>query len=138
MPVPSIESPTWFSWTRSKWPEVIPMLSTSTKATINALDYIFATRGQSKPHESDSIIQFTLIEFEEYFKNRAIKHSVFSLPSTIATCGYIEKIFSQKEIGEWDGRSDKEISRSKLGKHPFDAKWENIWRNVDGENCQIN
>jgi hypothetical protein len=58
----------------SKWPEAIPMSSTSAEATARALSRVFATHGFPKAIVSDNGPQFTSEEFEGFCKERGIRH----------------------------------------------------------------
>ena len=58
----------------SKWPGVIPMSSTSSPATANALRSLFARIGLPKQIVSDNGPQFVSEDFEHFLKCNGIKH----------------------------------------------------------------
>ncbi|XP_054260519.1 uncharacterized protein K02A2.6-like [Macrosteles quadrilineatus] len=60
---------------RSKWLEVIPMSTTTSKATINALEELFSRLGYPKTIVSDNGPQLTSHEFQTFCKNLNIKHA---------------------------------------------------------------
>lgn len=59
----------------SKWPEVIPMKSTTTHATIAALMPVFATHGLPVRIVTDNGPQFTSNEFADFLKVNGILHT---------------------------------------------------------------
>ena len=58
----------------SKWLEVIPMASTTTEKTLDALRTLFAAYGLPEQLVSDNGPQFTSVEFEQCMKLNGIKH----------------------------------------------------------------
>ena len=74
----------------SKWPEIVPMQSTTTQCTIKALMKIFATHGLPERIVSDNGPQFTSMEFREFLEGNGISHS-FSAPYHPATNGEAER-----------------------------------------------
>nr|CDJ82068.1 Integrase domain containing protein [Haemonchus contortus] len=58
----------------SKWPEVIEMSSTTSKATIRQLDRLFAQFGYPETLVSDNDSQSTSIEFTDFCKANGIVH----------------------------------------------------------------
>ena len=58
----------------SKWPEVIPMTSTTAGCTIRELRKLFAAHGLPEQIVSDNGSQFTSAEFASFMKANGIKH----------------------------------------------------------------
>ncbi|PIO60823.1 integrase core domain protein [Teladorsagia circumcincta] len=58
----------------SKWPEVIEMSSTTSKATIRQLSKLFAQFGCPETLVSDNGSQFTSLEFTEFCKKSGVVH----------------------------------------------------------------
>ena len=56
----------------TKWPEIIPMASTSASAAISVLDKIFITHGLPETTVLDNETRFTSAQFKEYCKNHAV------------------------------------------------------------------
>ena len=57
-----------------KWPEVVQMRTSTTTATINELDRIFAQQGYPKVLVSDNGTQFTAKEFQDYCQKNGIQY----------------------------------------------------------------
>lgn len=74
----------------SKWPEVVPMTSTTATATIEALRSIFARFGLPKVVVSDNGPQFVAEQFEDFLKTNGVKH-ITSTPYHPRTNGLAEK-----------------------------------------------
>ena len=69
----------------SKWPEVIPMSTTTSNQTIAELRWLFAVHGLPQQLVSDNGPQFTSDEFATFCKMKGIKHvhcSSYHLPQT--------------------------------------------------------
>ncbi|PIO74864.1 integrase core domain protein [Teladorsagia circumcincta] len=58
----------------SKWPEVIPMTSTTSIATLRELRRLFAQFGLPQIIVSDNGTQFTSAEFQDFCRSNGIKH----------------------------------------------------------------
>nr|XP_027214449.1 uncharacterized protein K02A2.6-like [Penaeus vannamei] len=58
----------------SKWPEVIPMTSTTAYSTVRVLMSLFATHGIPEQIVSDNGPQFVSSEFDSFCKGNNIKH----------------------------------------------------------------
>ena len=58
-----------------KWPEVIPMTTTSAKRTIEDLRKLFAKHGLPEQLVSDDGSQFTSDEFRTFMRKNGIKHT---------------------------------------------------------------
>ena len=74
----------------SKWPEVIPMSTTTAEKTVSELRKLFATHGLPEQIVSDNGAQFTSQHFEEFMKLNGIKH-IRSAPYHPATNGEAER-----------------------------------------------
>ena len=74
----------------SKWPEVIPMTTTSAARTIEELRKLFATHGLPEQLVSDNGCQFTSDEFRTFMRNYGIKH-IRSAPHHQAKNGSAER-----------------------------------------------
>ena len=68
----------------SKWPEVIPMSSTTTSKTIEVLRDLFARFGIPEQIVSDNGPQFVSEEFQAFIKSNGIRH-ITSAPYHPAT-----------------------------------------------------
>ena len=64
----------------SKWPEVIPMKSTSSAKTIEVLRDLFARFGISNQIVSDNGPQFVSEEFLSFTKSNGIRHKLLLCP----------------------------------------------------------
>ena len=74
----------------SKWPEVIPMSSTTAPKTIAALQSLFAKYGLPEQLVSDNGSQFTSEEFAHFMKANGIKH-IHSAPYHPSSNGLAER-----------------------------------------------
>ena len=74
----------------SKWPEVLPMASTTSLSTIRALMHLVAAHGLPDRIVSDNGPQFTSAEFARFCLENGIRHS-FSAPYHPATNGEAER-----------------------------------------------
>ena len=74
----------------SKWPEVIPMTTTSAARTIEELRKLFATHGLPEQLVCDNGSQFTSDEFRTFMRKNGIKH-IRSAPYHPATNGSTER-----------------------------------------------
>lgn len=74
----------------SKWPEVVPLSSTSATATINVLRNIFAHLGLPKTLVSDNGPQFVADEFKTFLRQNGVKH-VTASPYHPRTNGLAER-----------------------------------------------
>ena len=75
----------------SKWPEVIPVSSTTTSKTIEVLCDLFATFGIPEQIVSNNSPQFASEEFQAFIKSNGICH-ITSAPYYPATNGLAERI----------------------------------------------
>ena len=76
---------------QSKWLEVVPTSTVSTRATINALRKLFATHGLPDTLVSDNGTAFTSAEFKEFVTKNGIRH-IRSAPFHPATNGQAERM----------------------------------------------
>ena len=60
----------------SKWIEVVPMNSTTSKCTIDVLRNMFASFGLPRELVSDNGPQFTAKEFKDFMSGNGIKHTL--------------------------------------------------------------
>ncbi|CAB4018994.1 Transposon Tf2-9 poly, partial [Paramuricea clavata] len=74
----------------SKWPEVIPMKSTTAAKTIEVLRNLFARFGIPEQIVSDNGPQFVSEEFRSFMKSNGVKH-ITSAPYHPATNGLAER-----------------------------------------------
>ena len=74
----------------SKWPEVMPMKSTTSTKTIQRCRELFARHGVPQQLVSDNGPQFVSAEFEHFLKMNGIKHST-SAPYHPASNGLAER-----------------------------------------------
>ena len=75
----------------SKWPEVIPVSSTTTSKTIEVLRDLFARFGIPEQIVSDNGPQFVSEEFQAFIKSNGIRH-ITSAPYHPATNGLAERL----------------------------------------------
>lgn len=76
--------------TYSKWPEVIPMSSTTSRATISPLMSVFVTHGLPVRVVTDNGPQFCSDEFQEFLASNGIEH-IRSAPYHPSTNGEAER-----------------------------------------------
>ena len=74
----------------TKWPEVVPMASTTSTATVNVLRDIFSRYGLPKTLVSDNGPQFIADEFKVFLQQNGVKH-VTSSPYHPRTNGLAER-----------------------------------------------
>ena len=74
----------------SKWPEVMPMASTSATRTIEELRKLFSAHGSPEQLVSDNGPQFIADEFRAFMRSNGIKH-IKSAPYHPATNGLAER-----------------------------------------------
>ena len=74
----------------SKWLEVVPVSSTSSQTTIDALRSIFATHGLPELLVSDNGTSYTSVEFQTFIKRNGIRH-VTSAPYHQSSNGLAER-----------------------------------------------
>ena len=96
----------------SKWPEVIPMSSTSTDRTIEELRTMFSRNGIPEQLVSDNGPQFTAVEFTTFTRINGIKH-IKSAPYHPATNGLAERFVQTFKQGMRASNSNK-FSSNKL------------------------
>ena len=75
----------------SKWPEVIPMSSTTTSKTIEVLHDLFTRFGIPERIVSDNDPQFASEEFQAFIKPNGIRY-ITSAPYHPATNGLAERL----------------------------------------------
>lgn len=75
----------------SKWPDIIPMHTTTSLSTIKALMTLFSTHGIPERIVTDNGTQFCSEEFKEFLEVNGIKHSL-SPPYHPATNGEAERM----------------------------------------------
>ena len=75
----------------SKWPEVLPMFTTTTSKTIAVLQSLFSRYGISRQLVSDNGPQFTSEKFHEFTVSNGVKH-IRSAPYHPATNGAAERM----------------------------------------------
>ena len=93
----------------SKWPELIPMASTTTEKTITELRKIFATHGLPEQLVSDNGAQFTSYEFEE-----SIIIIIRSAPYHPATNGETERFVQTFKHAMKIAKADEGTLETKL------------------------
>ena len=74
----------------SKWPEVIPVSSTTSSSTIEVLRDLFARTGIPEQIVSDNGAQFVSEEFQALVRSNGIRH-ITSAPYRPATNGLAER-----------------------------------------------
>ena len=96
----------------SKWPEIIPMHTTTAQATIKVLMQIFATHGLPERIISDNGPQFVSTEFSDFLKANGIQHSR-SAPYHPASNGEAERFVQTFK----HNMKCKEATPSNVGSH---------------------
>ena len=76
---------------RSKWPEIYPMSSTTIFKTIEVLRHIFSSYGIPEQLVSDNGSQFTSEEFADFVKSNGIKH-IRTAPYRPSSNGAVERL----------------------------------------------
>lgn len=99
----------------SKWPEVVPVRSTTTSATVDVLQTIFARNGIPEQIVSDNGPQFTSTEFKTFLDNNGIKH-ITTAPHYPATNGQAERFVQTFKKGLRSMREEKGSISEKLSK----------------------
>ena len=89
----------------SKWPEVIPMNSTTSLATIKELRSLFASYGLPRQVVSDNGPQFRSEEFAEFLRQNGVKH-VRVAPYHAASNGAAERLVQSFKRSLKAGRND--------------------------------
>ena len=74
----------------SKWPEVIPVSSTTSSSTIEVLRDLFARFGIPEEIVSDNGTQFVSEDFQAFIRSNGIRH-ITSAPYHPATNGLAER-----------------------------------------------
>ena len=97
----------------SKWPEVVPMTTTSAIRTIETLRTMFAKNGIPEQLVSDNGPQFRAEEFTAFMKSNGIKH-IKSAPYHPATNGLAERFVQTFKQGLRASNSDKKSLPNKL------------------------
>ena len=82
----------------SKWPEVVPMSTTTADKTITTLRTIFARNGLPEQICSDNGPQFTSEEFKAFLKSNGVKHYT-SAPYHPSTNGLAERFVQTLKKG---------------------------------------
>ena len=98
---------------RSKWPEVIPMSSTTTSKTIEALRSIFAHFGIPEQIISDNGPQFISNQFQMFTKRNGIKH-ITSAPYHPSTNGLAERFVQSFKNALRSMKQEKRSLKEKL------------------------
>ena len=75
---------------RSKWPEVVPMQSTTATKTVECLRTIFARHGLPEQLVSDNGPQFVSEQFQDFLQGNGIQH-IRSAPYHPSTNGLVER-----------------------------------------------
>ena len=98
----------------SKWPEVIPMMTTTAEKTIVELR-VFATHGLPEQLVSDNGSQFTADVFQQFLKGNGIKH-VRSAPHHPSTNGEAERFVQTFKNDMKAAKNDTGSLESKLAR----------------------
>ena len=97
----------------SKWPEVIPMSSTTTSKTMEALRSIFARFGVPEQIISDNGPQFISHKFQMFTKRNGIKH-ITSAPYHPSTNGLAERFVQSFKNALRSMKQEKRSLKEKL------------------------
>ena len=81
----------------SKWPEIFPMATTTSVATINVLRSLFARFGFPEVIVTDNGRQFASTEFEEFMKKNGVQH-VMGAPFHPQTNGMAERMVQSVKL----------------------------------------
>lgn len=99
----------------SKWLEVIPLKSITSKKTIESLTEIFSRWGLPEIIVSDNGTSFTSFEFKEFLKKNCIKHKLIA-PGHPATNGQAERYVQTIKYGLKSMDKEKGDLKEKLNK----------------------
>ena len=102
----------------SKWLEMIPMTSTTTEKTLEALSTLFAAHGLPEQIVSDNGPQFTSAEFETCMKKNGIKH-IRSAPGHPSSNGEAERFVQTFKRGLKASKHDGGSLQLRLDKFLF-------------------
>ena len=98
-----------------KWPEVIPMMTTTAEKTIAELRRVFATHGLPEQLVSDNGAQFTSDTFQQFLKANGIKH-VCSAPHHPSTNGEAERFVQTFKSAMKAAKNDTGSFETKLAR----------------------
>lgn len=99
----------------SKWPEVVPMQSTTATRTIDRLREVFARTGIPEQIVSDNGPQFTSQEFADFIAANGIRH-ITSAPFHPRTNGLAERFVQTFKQAMKSSRTDDGTLQKKLSK----------------------
>jgi hypothetical protein len=102
----------------SKWPEVIPVQSTTSEATIEVLRVIFSRYGLPPQLVSDNGPQFVSAEFTRFLEENGIKH-ITSAPYHAATNGLAERFVQTFKSALRSAKKECGTVQTKLSKFLF-------------------
>ena len=99
----------------SKWPEVIPMMTTTAEKTMAELRQVFAIHRLREQIVSDNRVQFTSDLFQQFLKENGIKH-VCSAPHHPSTNGEAERFVQTFKNGMRAAKNDSGTFETKLAR----------------------
>lgn len=114
----------------TKWPEVVPVKSTSSSSTIEILRDLFARFGIPEQIVSDNGTQFVSEEFQTFVKSNGIRH-ITSAPYHPATNGLAERTVQTFKQALRSMRQSPKPVREKLAK--FLIAYRNTPHSTTGE-----
>ena len=103
----------------SKWPEVVPMSSTTASQTIEALQIIFSKYGLPEQLVSHNGPQFSSDEFAQFMRANGIKH-IQSAPYHPSSNGLAERFVQTFKRAMKAGEKDGGSLNTRLSRFLFD------------------
>jgi len=114
----------------SKWPEVIPVKSTTSEATIEVLRVLFGRYGLPLQLVSDNGPQFVSAEFTSFLERNGVKH-LTSAPYHAATNGQAERFVQTFKSALKSAKNEHGSVQTKLSK--FLLKYRTALNSTTGE-----
>ncbi|XP_021353194.1 uncharacterized protein K02A2.6-like [Mizuhopecten yessoensis] len=99
----------------SKWPEVVPMRTTTAEKTVDVLRNIFARNGVPRQVVSDNGPQFVSEHFKNFMKLNGVKH-ITSAPYHPSSNGLAERFVQTFKVAMKSSRKDGGSTQKNLAK----------------------
>ena len=105
----------------SKWPEVVPMSSTTASQTTDALQIIFSKYGLPEQFVSDNGPQFSSDEFAQFMRANGVKH-IQSAPYHSSSNGLAERFVQTFKRAMKAGEKGGGSLNTRLSRFLFDYR----------------